>query len=354
MIPIDLDVMPVLSHHLRQERRAHPALTEDLAGLIAEIALAGKTIAREVGRAALTGRLGETGATNVQGERVKKLDEWANEAMVDVLRRSGLACTLVSEEMTEPLHVADVCGAAPYVVCFDPVDGSLNIDINGIVGTIFGVRDLRRPVPPRAAQIPPGLPRDHAEAALAPGSGQVAAGYIMYGPATVLVYTAGHGVHGLTLDTTEGEYRLTHPDVRMPRHGKTYSVNEANWNRWGPAPRAFLESLRANRGGDRPYSLRYVGALVADFHRTLLEGGIYLYPAEAGARAAGKLRLLYEAAPLGMVVEQAGGRASTATERILDLVATDYHQRVPLWIGSADEVDLAEALHREASAGPER
>ncbi|HEV8672728.1 MAG TPA: class 1 fructose-bisphosphatase [Methylomirabilota bacterium] len=327
----------VLSHHLRQQRVDHAPLTEELAALLAELALAGKIIAREVGRAALTGRLGETGEINVQGERVKELDRWANAAMVDVLRHSGLVCTMVSEELEKPLHLPEACAASRYLVCFDPVDGSSNTDINGIVGTIFGIRPVRAG----------GGPASHAADALGPGTTQVAAGYIMYGPATVLVYTAGRGVHGLTLDTMTGEFVLTHPDLHMPARGKTYSVNEGNSHRWGPAPREFIASLADERDGARAYSLRYVGSLVADFHRTLLEGGVYLYPAEvSGARAGGKLRLLYEAAPLGLVAEQAGGRASTGTERILEIVATDYHQRVPLVIGSAEEVGHAEAFHR--------
>ncbi|MGH7320111.1 MAG: class 1 fructose-bisphosphatase [Candidatus Rokuibacteriota bacterium] len=329
-------VAPVLSQHLRRQREAHPALTEELADLLVEIGLAGKIIARDVARAALTGRLGYTGDTNVQGEQVKQLDQWSNEAMVDVLRRSGHVCTMISEEMSEPLHLADACGRSRYLVCFDPVDGSSNTDINGIVGTIFGVR------PRRGGGTGGG---DHAADALGPGTDQVAAGYIMYGPATMFVYTAGHGVHGLTLDTTTGEYLLTHENLRLPPHGKTYAVNEANWHRWGPAPRDFIESLRRERDGVRRYSMRWVGSLVADFHRSLIEGGIYMYPAEMGKKV-GKLRLLYEAAPLAFVAEQAGGQASTGTERILDVVPTEYHQRVPLFIGSAEEVGRAEALHR--------
>src|SRR5581483_6802076 len=256
--------------------------------------------------------------------------------MVEVLHRSGLACTLVSEEMAHAVHLDDACGPGRFVVCFDPVDGSGNTDINGIVGTIFGVRATR----------PDGGAAGHRADALGPGTAQLAAGYLMYGPATVLVYTVGHGVHGLTLDTTTGEYVLTHPDLRMPSRGRTYAVNEANWHRWTRGPRQFIESLRAE---PRPsYSARYVGSLVADVHRILLEGGIYLYPAEAdGKRAGGKLRLLYEAAPLGLVVEQAGGRASTGTGRILDVVATSHHQRVPLYIGSVEEVSRAEACCRE-------
>jgi fructose-1,6-bisphosphatase I len=322
--------LPLLSQHLRQERGAHPALTEDLAALLVEVSVAGKIIAREVARAALTGRLGYTGATNVQGEQVKHLDQWSNEAMVDVLRQSGHVCTIVSEEMEEPLHLPDACRRSRYLVCFDPVDGSSNTDINGIVGTIFGIRPLKSD--------------DHVKDALTPGTTQVAAGYVMYGPATMLVYTAGHGVHGLTLDTTTGEFLLTHPDIRMPQHGKTYAVNEANWHRWGPEPREFIEALRTEQDGVRPYSMRWVGSLVADFHRSLLEGGIYLYPAEQG-KEAGKIRLLYEAAPLALVAEQAGGRASTGHQRVLDVLPATPHERVALWIGGADEVARAEALH---------
>ena len=328
----DPDALAVLSEHLRDERRSHPVFGEGLEALLLEIGHIGQVIAREVTRAALSGRLGETGETNVQGERVKKLDLWANEIMVAGLVRSRLASALVSEEMAEPVRVP---GAAPFAVCFDPVDGSSNTDINGIVGTLFGIRAAG--------------PDDPAASALTPGTTQLAAGYIMYGPATVLVYTAGHGAHGLTLDAHDGQYRLTHPNIRMPSHGKTYSVNDANWHKWEPGVRAFIEALRANPGGARPYSQRYVGALVADFHRTLLEGGIYLYPAEAAtARGSGKLRLVYEAAPLALVAEAAGGRASTGTERILDLTPTGYHQRVPLLIGSAEEVDQAARLHRRS------
>jgi fructose-1,6-bisphosphatase I len=331
----DLAPMPVLAHHLRQERALHPPLTDDLAALLVELALAGKIIGREVERAALTGRLGYTGETNVQDEPVKQLDRWANGAMVDVLRRSGQVCLMVSEELEKPLHVEEACGRSRYLVCFDPVDGSSNTDINGIVGTIFGIRPIHGEGE-----------ADHAADALGPGTRQVAAGYIMYGPATVLVYTVGHGVHGLTLDTLTGEFMLTHPDLRIPPRGKTYSVNEGNWHRWSDAVRDFIAALSGVQDGARPYSLRYVGSLVADFHRTLLEGGIYLYPAERGTRAAGKLRLLYEAAPLALVAEQAGGRASTGTGRILDVEATEYHQRVPLFLGSPEEVDRADSFHR--------
>jgi fructose-1,6-bisphosphatase I len=320
---------PTLAEHLRAEPPAAP-----VAALLERIAVAGRRIAREVARAALEGRVGETGAVNVQGERVKQLDAGADAALVETFGARGPACYLVSEERADPVPLPGRCGPGALVVCFDPLDGSLNADVNGAVGTIVGARPC------------PGAAGDHRAAALAPGTTQVAAAYLLYGPATVLVYAAGRGVHGLTLDTDTGEFRLTHPALRMPRHGRTYSVNDANWERWGPAPRAFLAALRAGADPGRAYLQRYGGALVADFHRILLEGGIYLYPAEpGGARASGRLRLLYEGAPLALIAEAAGGRASTGVERVLDVRAGDPHQRVPLLIGSADEVDHAVALH---------
>lgn len=325
-----------LSRHLRAERERGPELTEDLAALLLELAAAGKVVAREVAGAALTGRVGETGATNVQGERVKRLDEWANEALVAALAGSGLVCTMVSEELTEPLHLDAACGPGRFLVCFDPVDGSSNTDVNGIVGTIFGIRPL-----------PPGS--GHLREALRPGTAQVAAGYLMYGPATVLVYTAGHGVHGFTLDPATGEFVLTHPGIRIPSRGKTYAANEANWPRWTPAARELVEGLRSDPQG--PYAQRWMASLVADFHRILLEGGLYLYPGETGKRAAGKIRLLYEAAPLALVAEQAGGGATTGRERVLEVQPADYHQRVPLYLGGATEVARAEACHRHEGRG---
>lgn len=334
---------PALGEHLRREGAAHPALTPELAALLVELAAAGRLVAGEAARAPLTGRLGDTGAVNVQGERVKKLDEWANRTLVETLRESRLVSVLVSEELEEPLLVPECRGPSRYVVCLDPVDGSLNADVNGVVGTIFGVR--------------PGLPAagpDPGAAALGPGTAQVAAGYLMYGPATVLVYTAGHGVHGLTLDPVSGEFVLTHPAIRMPPEGTTYAVNEANRRHWPPAARDCVETLKGGGATGRPHSLRYVGALVADFHRILLEGGVYLYPAEPLRRPTGRLRLLYEAAPLALVAEQAGGRASTGTARVLEVAATAFHQRVPLLIGSPREVALAEACYRGEAAHPNR
>ena len=328
-----------LPRHILQSQRAHPEASGEFTALMTQISLACKVIAREVGQAALAGTLGGTGEVNVQGEQVKKLDILSNEIMVEALEGSGLVCTMVSEEMDEPLHLDQACRQAKYVVCFDPVDGSSNIDINGVVGTIFSIRRRR------------GQGPDHVAAdVLRQGTEQVAAGYVMYGPSTIFVYTAGDGAHGFTLDSTIGEFLLSHENIRVPARGKTYSVNEGHFHRWHPHTRHLVEYLRTvDKPSGRPYSLRYVGSLVADLHRTLLEGGIYLYPQDADnpKQPTGKLRLLYEAAPLGFVAEQAGGRASTGAERILDIQPTAFHQRVPLIIGSAEDVALAEEFYQD-------
>jgi len=306
---------PTLAEHLARVAGGD----RDLGEIVGRLAAAGVTIARELARAALVGRLGTTGETNVQGEAVKKLDLWSNEVVVRSLTESGRVATLVSEEMEAPVQVR---GAAPWAVCFDPVDGSSNLDVNGVVGTIFSVRRGDSPVQP--------------------GTAQVAAGYVMYGPSTVLVLATAAGVDAFTLDPDRGTFLLTRAGIRIPARGHVYSVNEGNAARWEPGMRRYVEHLRAADGaGGRPYSARYVGSLVADFHRTLLEGGIYLYPGEMG-RAEGKLRLQYEAAPMALVVEQAGGRASTGRERIMTITPRTHHQRVPLLVGSPDDVALAE------------
>jgi fructose-1,6-bisphosphatase I len=313
------------------------------AALVRAIAAAGVKIADELARAALIGQLGTTGDTNVQGEKVKKLDIWANDVVVAALDATGQACTLVSEEMQEVRHRPEQCAGAGFVVCFDPVDGSSNLDVNGIVGTIFSVLRKR------------GTGPDHARAdVLQPGTAQVAAGYIMYGPSTLLVTTIGDGVHGFTLDRATGAWVRTHVNLRMPARGRVYSINDGNCVRWPGGVRRFVEHVRAvDVPTGRPYTARYAGSLVTDVHRTLLEGGIFLYPEDAagtGKQNTGKLRLMYECSPMGMIIEQAGGAASTGRGRILDLVPTGPHQRVPLVIGSAEDVRLAEDFYADRRA----
>lgn len=308
----------------------------DLCALLVQLSLVAKVISREVRRAALVGKLGFTGEVNVQGEQMRELDLWSNEICVNALKESRLVCTVVSEEMEHPVHFDRNCRSESFIVCIDPVDGSSNIDVNGTVGTIFSVR----------RRVDQG--REHSAAdLLRKGNEQVAAGYLMYGPSTILVYTAGRGVYGFTLDETIGEYILSHPNMTIPRRGKTYSVNQGNYHRWPERTRRAVDYLNSpDKSTGRPYSLRYVGSMVSDLHRTLLDGGVFLYPAEEGKKSSGKLRLLYEAQPMGYVVEQAGGRASTGTERILDIQPMAYHQRVPLIIGSADDVALIEEFYR--------
>lgn len=310
-----------LEEHVKHS--GHPEAAE-LAIVLTQLAVAGKIIARELARAALVGQLGTTGETNVQGEPVKKLDIWANDVVVRAMEETGLVTTVVSEEMAEPLRLTKTGAHGRYVVCFDPVDGSSNLDVNGIVGTIFSIRKGRETVQP--------------------GTAQVAAGYIMYGPATLLVLTTGDGVDGFTLGPTIGEFVRSHHQIRIPARGRVYSVNEGNSTKWEPGVRRYIEYLRAaDVATGRPYTARYVGSLVADFHRTLLEGGIFLYPADAtGGKPSGKLRLQYEAAPMAWLVEQAGGRATTGRARIMTIDPATPHQRVPLIIGSPEDVALAE------------
>jgi len=323
-----------LDRHLRDETGRGRSLVDGLPALLAALAGASGVLARQVRRAALSGSLGYSGDTNVTGDSQKKLDVIADETVLDAIAPTGLVAAVVSEELKDAKVLAE--GAeARYILCIDPLDGSSNTDINGAVGTIFRIY-------PRAA----GGPVDEARDLLRRGSEQIAAGYVMYGPATLLVYTAGDGVYGFTLDEDSGEFVLTHDRVRCPARGHYYSANLGHLKEWRPGIRKYVEYLtERDPATRRPYSLRYVGALVADLHRSLIEGGLYFYPADQG-HSNGKLRLLYECAPLAFVIEQAGGRASTGAQRILEVRAGSIHQRVPFVIGSAEDVELYEAFMR--------
>jgi len=307
----------------------------ELRPVLLQLASAGKIFAATLSRAALDGMLGVTGAENVQGEATKKLDLFGNETVVAAFGSSGPVAAMVSEEEELAHHLCDG-PAGRYVVSIDPLDGSSNSDINGAVGTIFGIQ--RRKTSSGKASL---------EDMLRKGSEQVAAGYIMYGPSTIFVFTTGQGTNGFTLDTASGSWVLSHPSMKCPRRGKYYSANLGNAPQWDPRLRSYLEYMTASdKASGRPYSLRYVGALVADVHRSLVEGGIYFYPADS-KHTTGKLRLLYECAPLAFVVEQAGGAASTGTGRILDVQATSIHQRVPIAIGSVEDVGVWEKFVRD-------
>ena len=332
------DSAMTLSEHLahQQPSPSSAPTNKNVAIVVERLARVAVDIAQELAHAALRGRLGVVGGTNFTGDQVKKMDVWGHEVVVAALRETGVCAAVISEEASEPVEMKEAAGPGAVVVSTDPVDGSSNLDVNGSVGTIFGVRAADGKTPA-------------ASAALGPGTQQLAAGYVMYGPATTLVYTVGHGTHGFTLDRSSGEFRLTHPDIRIPRRGKVYGINEGNGHTWHPGQRAFVEHLkRQDKASGRPYSLRYSGAMVADVHRTLLDGGLFMYPADWSdpKKPKAKLRLLYEVAPMGLVVEQAGGRASTGLERVLDLVATEYHQRASVILGSPDDVAMADEFYR--------
>lgn len=325
-----------IERHILEQQRFFPQATGEFTNLLYDIALAAKIIAREVNRAGLAEMLGLAGKENVQGEQVMKLDVFANEMLIHMNDHTGRLCIMASEENPDIIPIPDQYPCGRYVLIFDPLDGSSNIDVNASVGTIFSIH----------RKVSAG-PRGTLDDCLQPGYKQAAAGYIIYGSSTMMVYTSGQGVHGFTLDPTVGEFLLSHPDIRIPPRGKYYSVNEANYHYWSEGVRRYVDYLKTpDKATGRPYSSRYIGTLVADFHRNLLAGGIFMYPADT-KNPHGKLRLLYEAAPLAFIAEQAGGRASDGTRDILHIQPESLHQRVPLFIGSREDVKQAEQFIRE-------
>lgn len=322
-----------LSRFIVQNQASHQGATEEFSSLLTQIGLVGKLIAQDLRRAGLINILGTTGDTNVQGETVKKLDAIANDTFVKVFQHSGFVCALASEEMEKPISLPGNWPHGKYMLLFDPLDGSSNTDCNMPLGAIFSVLKYDRT---------DRLPTE--EEMIRKGTEQVAAGYLLYGASTMLVYTVGQGVYGFTLEPGIGEYLLSHEQIRIPERGKVYAVNEGNYLKWPAGTRKYMDSLKVNdKASGRPYSGRYSGCLVADVHRILLGGGIYLYPGEVD-KPEGKLRLLYEANPLAFVVERAGGKATTGTSRILEVEPKKLHQRVPLIIGSRRDVETAEAF----------
>ena len=319
------------------EREADsPGSKGQFSRLLRDIAVAAKIVDRDVRKAGLVDLFGDTGDVNVQGEVQKKLDLLAHEEFVRALRRGGEVCLIGSEEHAEaiPLLFEDCQGK--YVVLFDPLDGSSNVDVNVSIGTIFSIYRI---------------PDDHAghvsvESALQCGRKQVAAGYVVYGSSTILVYTTGNGVNGFTLDPSIGEFLLSHPSIRTPQRGQMYSINEGNYNSWEPGLKEYIKWMQTEAPGDtpaRPYTTRYIGSFVADFHRNLVKGGIYIYPVNP-RNPNGKLRLMYEANPMAMIVEQAGGRAETGHGPILDVEPQALHDRCPVYIGSPEMVEDAIAF----------
>jgi len=316
-----------VEQHILQEQRRFPGASGEFSWLLSGITLATKLIQAEVRRAGLGDLLGSHGRTNVQGETQQKLDVYANEVLLHCLSLRDSIGLLASEENEHPVVVNFHSPQANYAVVFDPLDGSSNIDIGVSVGTTFSI--LRRPPDEDAADVEKWV--------LQPGCRQIAAGYVVYGSSTILVYTVGNGVHGFTLDPAVGAYVLSHENIRMPEQGKYYSVNEAYAERF---PRPFQDYLARLRTGQlgRHYASRYIGSMVADFHRTLLKGGIFLYPPTTDSPK-GKLRLLYEASPVAFLAEQAGGSATDGQRRILDIQPDAIHQRTPLVVGSRVEMD---------------
>lgn len=322
-----------IERHILGQQHLYPDASGELTNLLYDIALAGKLIAREVRRAGLNDILGRAGSQNSSGDEVKKLDVFADIAMYRSLDHTRRVAVMASEEHESIIPIPERFEPGNYVVMYDPLDGSSNIDANIPTGTIFSIHRMRHPGSR-------GTDKD----CLQPGTQQVAAGYILYSSSTVFVYTTGHGVDGFTLDSTLGEFLLTHPNIKVPSRGKIFSVNEQNTCYWDPRVRRYVNWLKEeDKVTHRPRSARYIGSLVADFHRNLLYGGLFMYPGSS-KDPRGKLRLLYEASPLAFIAEQAGGKASDGTTRILELVPTKLHERCPLYIGSPEDVDEATAF----------
>jgi len=315
-------------HFLINKQREHPTATGEFTSLFADILLASKIISREVSKAGLVEILGFTGKVNVQGERVQKLDEYSLDTFVKVMSRGGSLCIMASEETEDLIYVPDEYTKGKYVLVFDPLDGSSNIDANVSIGTIFGIYK----------KIDESKEDGTIKDVLQPPRELVAAGYVIYGSSTMFVYTTGNGVHGFTLDPSVGEFLLSHEDIEIPKRGKIYSVNEGNYFGWSEGVRKYVDYIKSDKNENgKSYKTRYIGSLVADFHRNLLYGGIFLYPRDKNHKN-GKLRLLYECGPLGLIVEQAGGYSSNGKKSVLDIQPTELHQRIPLFIGSKEDV----------------
>jgi fructose-1,6-bisphosphatase I len=332
-----------LERHIIEGERQHPEATGELSALLSDLALAAKVISREVNKAGLVDILGFTGDENVHGEKVKKLDIYANDMMIKAMDHGGHLCAMASEEEEDIIHIPTQHRIGKYIILFDPLDGSSNIDANISIGTIFSIYKRLSP------DGTPGTMED----CLQPGINQVAAGYVVYGSSTILVYTTGadHGVHGFTLDPSIGEFLLSHENITTPKKGKIYSINEGNYLYWHPGLKKYIKYLQEEDAATaRPYSTRYIGSMVADIHRNMLYGGIFMYPADSRSPY-GKLRLMYECNPMAMIIEAAGGRAIDGKKRIMEIVPTSLHQRTPIFIGSAEDVTIVEEFMRKEVNG---
>jgi fructose-1,6-bisphosphatase I len=324
-----------LSEFIMERQADFPYASGDLSRLLSDIGIASKIVNQQVNKAGLGDILGAQGTTNIQGEDQQKLDVYADEVFMNAFRTGGMVCGIASEENDN--YVAfrkEMCKKGKYVVLFDPLDGSSNIDVNVSIGTIFSIFRRKSSIGDKADV------NDFLQA----GAKQVAAGYVIYGSSTMLVYSTGHGVSGFTLEPSIGEFCLSHPDMRIPEDGNIYSINEGNLAMSGKGVQDYVKYCKSSDPAtNRPYTARYIGSFVADFHRNLIKGGIYIYPATTKAPE-GKLRLLYECSPLAYLVEQAGGKATDGYRRIMDIQPKELHQRVPLYIGSKNMVDKAESF----------
>lgn len=329
-----------LGQFILEKQADFPYAKGELSRLLRDIGIAAKIVNREVNKAGLVDILGDVGSVNIQGEEQKKLDVFANTQFIAALTCGGECCIVGSEEEDEFIAIdSPVSVDAKYIVCIDPLDGSSNIDCNVGVGTVFSV--LRRKSVDGKATLADVLQR---------GTEQVAAGYVVYGSSTMLVYTTGKGVNGFTLDPSIGEFCLSHPDMKIPANGKIYSINEGNYMNFPEGVKKYLHYAQStDQATNRPYTARYIGSMVADIHRNLIKGGIYIYPTTTCSQD-GKLRLMYECNPMAFIVEQAGGKASDGFRRIVDIEPKDLHQRTSIYIGSKEMVEMVEGFLAEENA----
>jgi len=325
-----------VTEHILEKQRENPEATGAFTRLLSELIVAAKIISREVNKAGIVDILGYAGRQNIQEEDVQKLDDFANRTIIERMSHIGQLCVMASEENADIIEIPSRYPRGNYVLIYDPLDGSSNIDVNVSIGTIFSIHR-------KTSSHESGTLSD----VLQPGRKQVAAGYFIYGSSTMMVYTTGEGVHGFTLFPGIGEFLLSHENIRIPERGRIFSVNESNYNYWSDGVRRLVDYFKSP-DTEPPYTARYIGSLVSDFHRNLLKGGIFMYPADTKdpKKPHGKLRLMCEANPLAFVVKEAGGYASTLEKPILEIEPEELHQRVPLFIGSKDDVELAERYVR--------
>jgi len=335
-----MQVVTTLGQFIIEKQNDFPYAKGELSRLLRDIGIAAKIVNREVNKAGLVNILGDAGSTNIQGENQKKLDVYANEQFIAALSSGGECCIVASEENDELVRIdSAVSKNAKYIVAIDPLDGSSNIDVNVAVGTIFSIyRRVTKEGPAQLSDV------------LQAGTEQVAAGYIVYGSSTMLVYTTGKGVNGFTLDPSIGEFCLSHPNLKIPSSGTIYSINEGNYVHFPDGVKKYIKYCQVeDLATQRPYTSRYIGSMVADIHRSIIKGGIFIYPTNSSAPT-GKLRLVYECNPMAFIIEQAGGKASNGFQRILELPVTDLHQRSAIFIGSADMVSQAESFMQASKA----